>query len=176
MDPYLLVLALPFAPFAHGQEAVLRRGTVLTAALDGEVLLNSASVLAHQPPVLPVKQGPTSITIYWLFAQQSRDGRVFCGTVKLGDLLLGHSFTVHLPAGTYWFHLRDKKKATQLAVRPGEDYFLRVSPFGGNHLEPVEHDIGEIETAETRPVESSKISDVSVASRRDLQADPNNQQ
>jgi hypothetical protein len=175
VDPYLLVLALPLLPLAHGEEALLRKGTVLTGALDGDALLDSANVLAHQPPHSAAKEGPASITIYWLFAQQSRDGRIFCGTVKLGDLSLGRNFTVHLPAGSYWFRLRDKKKAIHLAVGPGEDYFIRISPVAGNHLEPIEHDIGEVQAAETRPVASSKILNVSAASLGDLQADPRNE-
>jgi antitoxin (DNA-binding transcriptional repressor) of toxin-antitoxin stability system len=173
VDPYLLVLSLPFLPFAHGDEAYLPKGTVLTAALDGDALLDRTSVLAHQPPHSP-KEGPASITFYWLFAQGSRHSRVFCGTVKMGDLSQGHNFTVHLPPGNYWFRLQDKKKAIRVALAPGSGYFLRLSPFSRNHLEPVEHDIGEVEVTESQTLAKRKIVDVSTASLSDLQADPRN--
>ena len=173
VDPYMLLLALPFLPFAHGEEAYLPKGTVLSAALDGDALLDRTSVLAGQPPHSP-KEGPASVTFYWLYAQRSRDSRVLCGTVKLGDLYQGHNFTVHLPPGNYWFRLHDKKKAIRIALAPGEDYFLRLSPFSGNHLEAVEHDIGEVEVTETHPIAKKKIVDVSTASLSDLQADPRN--
>lgn len=163
IDPvnvYLLIVALPFLPLAHGEEAFLRKGTVLTAAFDGEALLDGASVKAHQPAAPAAKEGPASITVYWLFAQQSRVDHVFCGTVKLGELSLGRNFTRHLPAGSYWLRMRDKKRAIPFAAAPGEEYFVRVSPFGGNHLELVEHDVGEAEAADTRPLGSAKTLDV----------------
>ena len=127
--------------------------------------------MAHQPAT-PRKEGPASITLYWLFAQSRVSDHVFCGTVKLGNFSLGRNFTVHLPAGSYWFRMSDKKKAIHLAVGQGGEYFVRVSPFGGNHLELVEHDIGEAEAVETRPLESGKILDVRAASLNNLQADP----
>jgi hypothetical protein len=168
----LLILSLPFLPLAHGDEALLRKGTVLTAALDGDTLLDNASVMAHQPSPSPGKEGPASITFYWLAAQSRTSDHVYCGTLKLGNFSLGRSFAVHLPAGSYWFRTSDKKKPIHLAVGPGGEYFVRVSPFGGNHLELVEHDVGEVEVMETRPLESRKILDVRAASLNDLQADP----
>ena len=172
VSPYLLVFSLPFFPLAHGEEALLGKGTVLTAALDGDALLDSASVTAHQPPPSPRKEGPASITLYWLAAQSRTSDQVFCGTVKLANLSLGRNFTVHLPAGSYWFRTWDKNNAIHLPVGPGGEYFLRVSPFARNHLDVVEHDVGEVEAAETRPLEFNKILDVRAASLNELQADP----
>ena len=173
----LLVFSLPFIPFFHGEEAVLRKGTVLSAALDGEASLDRVSVVAKQPAHTPAKEGPASVTFYWPVQRAAAASRVFCGTVKLADLPQGRNFILHLPTDRYWFRMYDKKKAILLALEPGREYFVRVIPYDPgmrepSHLELVEHDVGEAEASETRPLEPGKILDVAAASTTDLRADP----
>ena len=175
------VFGLPFLTLAHGHEAMLYKGTVITAALDGEAILDRSNVMAHQPAPLPKKEGPASVTFY-----SSPNGpggsRVACGRVNLGRVFRGQNFTIRLPAGNYWFSLSDlsdKKNVISLNAEPGEEYYLSVSfvPYGTsaggrNHLWLMEHDIGEVESSETTPLDPHKVLDVASANAEDLKANP----
>lgn len=102
---------------------------MLTATLDGEVLLDRAGVLAHQPAPAPAQEGSPSVAFYWLAQRSGAASRVFCGAVRLADLPQGRSFILHLPTGHYWFRMYDKKRAVSLALEPGREYFVRVLPL-----------------------------------------------
>jgi len=177
-----IVFALPFLPLVHGHEAILRKGTVFTAVLDGEAILDRADVIAHQPAAPQKKEDPASVTFY-----SSPNGpggsRVACGRVNLGRVFRGQNFTIRLPAGNYWFSLSDlsdKKNVISLDVEPGEEYYLSVSfvPYGTsaggrNHLWLMEHDIGEVESSETTPLDPHKVLDIASANAEELKANPN---
>ena len=176
-----VVYGLPFLPLVHGHEAILWKGTVFTAVLDGEAILDRADVIAHQPAAPPKKEGPASVTFY---ASPNGPGasRVACGRVNLGRVFPRQHFTIHLPAGTYWFSLSEaseKKNVISLNAEPGVEYYLRVSfvPYGTsaggrNHLWLMEHDIGEVESAETTPEDPHKGRDIASANAEDLKANP----
>lgn len=173
----LVVLSLPFIPLFHGAEAVLNKGTVLTATLGEEVCLDRASVIAHQPTPPAGREGPASLTVYWPAQRSPGGARIFCGTVKLADLSQGRRFTLDLPGGHYWFRTPDKTGAISLSLEDGKEYFVRVIPYDPSmrepsHLERVEHDVGEAEASETRLLKVDKVLNVATASLKDLQADP----
>ena len=174
-----LVFALPFLPLVHGHEALLRKGTVFTAVLDGEATLDRASVMAHQPAAPPKKEGPASVTFYWPTNGPPGGDHVACGKVRLGNLSTGQNFTIHLPAGSYWFSLSEKRNAVSLKTEPGEEYFFSVAlvPYLGgkgglNRLWSMEHDVGEAESSETKPLDPHKILGLASANAEDLKADP----
>ena len=169
------VLALPFLPFVHGNEASLRKGTVLTAALDGDVIIDRADVEADQPPVVK-KEGPATITVYWQ-KESALHSTLWCGNVRLGNISPGHYVALHLPAGTYWFSLSARKSFFQLEVNPGEEYFMRVGPFTSKsaqapYITEIEHDVGEMDVSETAPLETGKIANLNAANLSDLLANP----
>jgi hypothetical protein len=51
------LLFLPFAPLQHGNEAVMPRGTVLEAVINGDVLLSRAAIEAAQPKPAEPRHG-----------------------------------------------------------------------------------------------------------------------
>jgi hypothetical protein len=177
---------LPLAPLQHGKQATLQRSTVLQAFTHGEALLDRMSIEASQPRPPEKRSGPGSVTFYFPRTHEGgiRIGRwrndIWCGTLKLGYLSEERRFTVKLPPGRYWLGWAKKPRTvTPLDVEDGGEYYLRPS------LEPweyarskserrwvvVEHDIGEIEAADTQPAKPKDIPDVAKMNLAQLQAE-----
>jgi hypothetical protein len=97
----LMLFGLPFAPLQHGNEASLRRGMVLEAEIDGDVLVPRSEIEARQPqaadelqPAAP-RHGPADITFYYPdFGRGPFLAHIWCGEIEIGTLLKGGMFTV----------------------------------------------------------------------------------
>lgn len=172
------LFALPFAPLQHGNQATMRRGIVMEAVTHGEVLLDRASIEAAQPKISAAKTGPASVTIYFPDFEETHFTEIWCGAVKLGDVKRGRKLTVQLPTGKYYFRLRKKSPPSEFDLQDGVEYYVRVgllqpsvSPDGSiSGLTMMAHDIGEVESMDTRAVESKSIPDVSKMDLALLQA------
>ncbi|MBZ5720831.1 MAG: hypothetical protein LAO03_10665 [Acidobacteriia bacterium] len=177
----LALLFLPFAPLQHGQQATIPKGAVMEATTAGEILLDRASVEASQPPPPEKKQGPASATIYYPKVGDISSVELWCGSIKLGKLKRGHKLTVSLPPGKYWFRVFKGGRSTLLEAKEGGEYYLRteVEPLPSLSsrwefsLSLVEHDIGEVQAGDTKPLESKNVPDISTVDLAQLQADPN---
>jgi hypothetical protein len=175
----LALFALPFAPLQHGNQATMRRGTVMEAVTQGEVLLDRANIEAAQPKMSVAKTGPASVTIYFPNFEETHFHEIWCGAVQLVDLKRGRNITVQLPAGKYYFRLHKKSPASEFDLEDGVEYYVRVgflqpsvSPAGSiSGLTMVTQDIGEVESIDTRTVESKSIPDLSKMDLAILQAE-----
>jgi len=157
----LALFALPFAPLQHGNQAMLRRGTVLEAVVKGEVLLDRESLQALQPSPPAEASGPASVTFYFPEIGEGGSHEIWIGAVRLGNLKPGRKVTCKLPPGQYSFHLRKKAAGTIVDLQEGAEYYVRIgflhaeasrgAPATG--LTMVPHDVGEVETVDTRPAE-----------------------
>ena len=172
------LLALPFAPLQHGNQALMRRGTVMEAVTRGEILLDRASIEAAQPKVSVAQTGPASVTIYFPDFEETHFTEIWCGAVKLGVVKRGRKLTVRLPAGKYYFRLRKKSPASDFDLEDGVEYYVRlgllqpaVSPDGSiSGLTMMTHDIGEVESIDTRAVDPKSLTDISKMDLALLQA------
>jgi len=174
---------LPLAPLQHGKQATLQKGTVVEAFTHGETLLDRMSIEASQPPPPEKRSGPGSVTFYFPRTHQGGIGSlgndIWCGTLKLGQLSEGRRFTIKLPPGRYWLGWAKRHRAmTPLDVEDGGEYYLRPSLEGG-YAPPykwerrwviVEHEVGEMEAADTRPAKPKDTPDVAKLNLAQLQA------
>ena len=177
------LLFLPLAPLQHGNQATLRRGTVLEAAINEDALLPRAVIEAAQPKPAEPRQGPASVTIYNSELGGLPSVEVWCGEVKMGHLRKGQRLTVTLPPGRYWLRPWKRGLATAFdAEMGGEQYVgLTVTPeqigglpntTGRPHFSMVPHDVGEAQAADTTPAKSQDVQDVAKLDLAKLQADP----
>ena len=105
---------------------------------------------------------------------------IWCGTLKLGSLREGRRFTIKLPPGRYWLGWAKKHgTVTPLDVEDGGEYYLRPS-LEVDYAPPykwkrswvvVEHDVGEMEAADTQPAKPKDIPDVANMNLEQLQAE-----
>jgi hypothetical protein len=177
------LLFLPLAPLQHGNEALLRRGTVLEAVINGDVKLPRAAIEAVQPKPAEPRQGPASVTIYYQEIGNTPVVEVWCGEVKIGRLRKGHRFTMTLPPGKYWLRTWKRDLTTSLDAEVGGEHYVNVivssEQIGGPlntalrpHFSVVPHDVGEAQSADTTPAKSQDVLDVAKLDLAQLQADP----
>jgi hypothetical protein len=181
----LALLALPFAPLQHGNEAVLLRGTILEGMTNGDVTLARDTLQKAQPTSPEARQGPASITVYYPDAGRSGPMDIWCGHVKLGRLRRGGKMTLSLPVGTYWFAFwccNKRVVPTRLDAETGADQYLSVTsrreevrPLDLSWipaLSVVPHDVGELQSAETSTSKSEHVLAADKLNMSELQADP----
>ena len=177
------LLFLPFAPLQHGNEAVMPRGTVLEAVINGDVLLSRSTIEAAQPKPAEPRHGPASVTFYYPDFGEGNSVSVWCGKVKLGLLKRGGKFTLNLPPGRYWIRTWNSKRSpiAELSVEDGDELYVRAIPTSHRnakdmtwqeHFEAVPHDVGEIQSAETSFAKSRNVQDPSKLDLAHLQSDP----
>jgi len=177
----LASFVLPLAPLQHGKQATLQRGTVVEAFTHGEALLDRMSIEASQPPPSEKRSGPGSVAFYFPRTHQGGIGSsgndIWCGTLKLGHLSEGRRFTVKLPPGRYWLGWAKKRgTVTPLDVEDGGEHYLRPSleRERGDYAwrwVVVEHDVGEMEAADTRTAKPKDNPDVAKMNLAQLQAE-----
>jgi len=178
----LALFALPFAPLQHGNQAILRRGTVLGAAINGDISLPRADVVAAQPKPAEPRHGPAAVTIYNDLPAGTVD--IWCGQVKVGRLGRGRKFTMSLPPGRYWLGIRKNGLDTPLDAQEGGEYYLSViEPTDADmsiqrnglamvHLSVVPHDVGELLAADATTAKLQDVRDVAHQDPAQLQAEP----
>jgi hypothetical protein len=177
----LALFFLPFAPLQHGQQGTIPKGTVMGAVTAGEILLDRASIEGSQPPPSAKKQGPALVTIYYPRGGEIRSVDIWCGSIKLGQLKRGHKLTISLPPGKYWFRVDKGKPATLLQSKEGAEYYLRtevetlpsLSRSWACSLSLVERDVGDVQAADTSPLDLKNVKDITTIDPALLSAEPN---
>jgi len=176
------LLALPFAPLQHGNQAILRRGTVLGAAISGDISLPRAEIEAAQPKPAEPHHGPAAVTIYNELLAGTVD--IWCGQAKVARLGRGRKFTMSMPPGKYWLGIRKNGLDTPLDAQDGGEYYLNVAePSDADlsmqrnarpmvHLSLVPHDVGELQAADATAAKSQDVKDVAQLDLAQLQAEP----
>jgi hypothetical protein len=176
----LALFFLPFAPLQHGQQGTIPKGAVMEAATAGEILLDRASIEASQPPPSAKRQGPALVTIYYPKVGEIPSVDIWCGSIELGRLKRGHKLTISLPPGKYWFRVDKGKPATLLEAKEGGEYYLRtevetlpsMNRSWASSLSLVERDVGDVQAADTSPLELKKVKDITKIDPAVLSAEP----
>ena len=178
----LALFALPFAPLQHGNQAILRRGTVLGAAINGDISLPRADIEAAQPKPAEPRHGRAAVTIYNNLPAGTVD--IWCGQVKVGRLGRGRKFTMSLPPGRYWLGNRKNRLDTPLDAQDGGEYYLSLAePTDAElamqrnarvmvQLSVVPHDMGELQAADATAAKLQDVKDVAQLDLAQLQAEP----
>ena len=174
------MLALPFAPLQHGRQVIFPKGTVFTATTVGDALLDRSVVESSQPPAAEKKHGNASVTVYYPNFGSTSSVPVWCGLAKVGRVKKGGKFTLSLPAGKYSFRFWAKGVPFPLQAEDGGEHFLRVSEAAPEDsrrrwtivLESVEHDVGELESADLISSRGKDAPDMTKFDLAQLQAEP----
>jgi len=177
----LALFFLPFAPLQHGQQGTVPKGAVMEAVTAGEILLDRASIEASQPPHTPKKQGPALVTIYYPKGGEIRSVEIWCGSIKLGQLKRGHKLTISLPPGKYWFRVFKGEPATLVEAKEGGEYYLRtevetlpsLNRSWAFSLSLVERDVGDVQAADTSPLDPKNVKDIAKIDPALLSTGPN---
>jgi len=176
----LALFFLPFAPLQHGQQGTIPKGAVMEAVTAGEILLDRASIEASQPSPSEIRQGPASVTIYYPKGGEIRSVEIWCGSIKLGQLKRGHKLTISFPPGKYWFRVFNGKPATLLEAKEGGEYYLRtevetlpsLDRSWAFSLSLVERDVGDVQAADTSPLDPKNVKDIAKIDPALLSAGP----
>jgi hypothetical protein len=180
----LAALLIPLAPLQRGNQAIVPKGTLILAETSGEVLLDRSVVEASQTPPAERKQGDATLTVYYPNYDSGTSYKIWCGLVEIGNVRRGHKLNLQLPPGRYVFRLGAECPPVPLQVEEGGEHYLKVAGTqivnkdrGDNRqwifqLAVVEHDIGELESADTTPVQAKDATDLSKFSLAQLQAEP----
>lgn len=109
--------------------------------------------------------------------------QIWCGFVQVGKARRGRKFCLQLPPGRYIFRLGTECAPVPLQVEEGAEHYLKVAGTeivnrdrGGKRewiflLAAVEHDIGELESADTTPVQAKDAPDITRFDLAKLQAE-----
>jgi len=168
----LYLVYFPFSFLEHGEQAVQPRGTVVQATIQGNTVLERASIESSQPATPKRDEAPASLTIYYPEFAPNGSLTVWCGAARVGKVRHGHRLNVRLRPGSYW--VRSKKEEVGIffnAELGGDDYMEILSPKNG--IEYVDHDLGEARAAFTLPADPKDIRDITKISLSDLQAKVN---
>jgi len=170
------LLLLPLAPLQHGNETIFPKGLVIEAETTAEIQLERSSVLAAQPPLPEKTHDGTHVTVYFLpHYWGSPSPAIWCGTANLGKAHSGRKVSFNLPRGKYFWHLGTRGTPLALQAEDGSNYHLKViqtdRPDGGLmlNLTAMEHDVGELESADAQADEVADIAKLDLAK---LQAEP----
>ena len=179
----LALFLLPFAPLQHGNDAILPRGTLFEAAINGDARFSQADFVSLQPKPPDPRPGPASVTFYYQDLGEGNSVSVWCGKVKLGQLKRGGKFTVALPPGKYWLRTWDSKRSpiTELSVEEGGEHYVSAVPTARpsgaqvnwlEHFVVVTHDVGELASADTSRSKCKNVQDPAKLDLTRLQSDP----
>jgi hypothetical protein len=177
------LLFLPFAPLQHGNEAVMPRGSVLEAVVNGDVQLSRAMIVEAQPKLAEPRHGPASVTFYYPDFGEGISVSVWCGKVKVGLLERGGKFTLTLPTGRYWLRTLNSRRSLPVAldVEDGGEQYVRVfaasqgngsDGAGQERFAVVPHDVGEAQSADTTQAKSRNVQDTTKLDLTQLRWDP----
>jgi hypothetical protein len=169
------LLLLPIVPFQHGDHVDVVKGTEFNAVFAEPIVLDRAELERLQPaPVAPLT-GPATVTFYNIDRHPVSHPAIWCGKFKIGELRAGTHYKIELPAGTYWFRTVGKKSAFSLMLEPGREYFILVSSlriWETGTISAVNHAVGEIQVADTKPLDAKQHHDFSKADPALLRAAP----
>jgi len=150
----------------------------------GEVPLDRSVVEASQLAATGRKQGDATVTVYYPNYGDGRSFKVLCGLVQVGKARRGRNFNLKLPPGKYVFRLQPECNPVSLQVEEGGEHYLKVAGTQivirdqGDRREwifllaAVEHDVGELESTDTTPVQAKDAPNISKFDLAKLQAEP----
>jgi hypothetical protein len=157
-------------------ENSLPRGTVFTAVMSGDTLLDRSAVEGTQPAPVVRKHGDASVTVYYPHVWWGKSFALWCGLVPIGKVRNGQKLNFTLPPGEYHFRLGSKGGQYLLHAEDGGEYYMRVSVdcFACNkHYAPklslVEHDAGELQAEDITQVDAPDMTKYDLAQ---MQAEP----
>ena len=108
---------------------------------------------------------------YKQFAGSALAPSVFCDESELARMENGRYFTVKLDPGKHNFRSNDKQSGTELDVKAGQEYFLRVeiaAGFAKGHgrliLVPAEQGGYELKSSKLKPLDSKKVVNATLVS------------
>ena len=175
------LLALPFVPLMHGDQVNIAKGTEFGAAFAERIALDRAEMERLQPQPSQPRPAPATLTFYDVDENRAHPA-IWCGKVKLGELLARTRYTIELPTGTYWVRTESKKSTFPVVVEPGGEYFIRISsvmtwgnssnPGYTQHMEAVKHDVGQLQVSDTSALDSKHHHDFGMADPVLLRAKP----
>jgi len=178
------LLALPFAPLQHGNQALLYKGTLLDAVTAGDALLPRDEIEGAQPKPPEPRSGPANAIIYYPDLGHGSSVDIWCGQVRVGRLRRGGKLTLTLPPARYGLRLGSGGRAmvTPLEVESGGEQYVSVvvtratstqlETYWPPHLSVVPHDIGEAQSADTTTAKSQHVLTADKFDLSQLQADP----
>ena len=178
------LLALPFAPLQHGNQALLYKGTVLDAVTTGDTLLARDEIEAAQPEPPEPHIGPANATVYYPDLGHGSSVDIWCGQLRVGRLRRGGKLTLILPPARYWLRLGPGGRAmmTPLDAESGAEQYVSVvvtrvtstqlETYWPPHLSVVPHDIGEAQAADTTTAKSQHVLTADKLDLSQLQTDP----
>lgn len=178
------LLALPFAPLQHGNQALLYKGTLLDAVTTGDSLLPRGEIEASQPKLSEPRSGPANATVYYPDVGHGSSVDIWCGQLRVGRLRRGGKLTLTLPPARYWLRLGrgGQVVATPMEAESGAEQYVSVvidretstqlETYWPPHLAVVPHDIGEAQSADTTTAKSQHVLTADKFDLSQLQADP----
>src|SRR5260370_26456450 len=136
------------------------------------------SAIAQQPTAdsqktTVAKPSKASVYVYRYkqFAGSALAPSVFCDEIELARMENGRYFTVKLDPGKHTFRSNDKQSGTELDVKAGQEYFLRVEIAAGamkGHgrlvLMSPEQGGYELKSSKLKPLDSNKVVNATLVS------------
>jgi hypothetical protein len=172
-------MVLPFSPLQHGNQAVFPKASIVDGDKQQRALMDRADIVAAQPPALGKQHVGDWVTIYFMPEYRgSFSPEIWCVRVKIGILHSGRKMSLTLPPGTYFLHFGRQSVPVSLRAVDGGEHYLKLArnvlPDGKPILTlyEAEHDVGELEAAEAKPVEAKEAPDISKLDLTELQAVP----
>lgn len=126
---------IPVILLQRGPDMVFEPGTRFVAYVDGEHILDQATLVRAQDSIPPPRRDIAEVYVYRLGEPKYLDHfRITCGTVFIGSLGRGSYIHMELPPGLYWFrpgkevrlNKDNPKEFFQLRVEGGRRYYLRL--------------------------------------------------
>lgn len=173
------LMFLPFSPLQHGNQAIFPKASIVDAVTSSDASMDRADIVAAQPLASGKLHDGDWVTIYFMPEYWgSFSPEIWCGSVKIGILHSGRKISLTLPLGTYFFHFGGQSVPVSLRAVNGGEHYLKLArnvlPDGKPILTlyEAEHDVGELEASDAKPVEAKEAPDVSKLDLAKLQAVP----
>jgi len=173
------LMVLPFSPLQHGNQAVFPQASIVDAATSSDALMDRADIVAAQPLALGKQHEGDWVTIYFMPEYRgSFSPEIWCGSVKIGILHSGRKMSLTFPPGTYFLHFGSQSVPVSLRAVDGGEHYLKLARNVLPNGKPIltlyeaEHDVGELEAADAKPVEAKEAPDISKLDLTELQAVP----
>ena len=128
---------------------------------------------ADSPKTTDAKPSQASVYVYRYkqFVGSALAPSVFCDETELARMENGRYFTVKLDPGKHTFRSNDKQSGTELDVKAGQEYFLRVEIATGmmkGHgrlvLMSPEQGGYELKSSKLKPLDSNKVINATLVS------------
>lgn len=140
--------------------------------------LTGLAAIAQEPVADSQKTAeakPSKATVYVYrykqFVGAALAPSVYCDETELARMENGRYFTVKLDPGKHNFRSNDKQSGTELDVKAGQEYFLRVeiaAGFAKGHgrlvLVPAEQGGYELKSSKLKPLDSKKVVNATLVS------------